>query len=327
MLESALEAGLGCGRRRRATARSDADACRRAPDARSRRQRRHRDQCLAQPAPGQRHQVFRRQGEKLTMQSNWRSRANSMRRCRAAVAPDRQGRARRRRGPALRRSPAPRPRRAWTCAACTSCSTAPMVRPTSSRRNCSGDLGAQVDAIGVEPDGAQHQPRLRGHASGGVARRRAPSTAPIWASPSTATATACRWSTRPARSSTATTCCTSWRSTGTRAGTAWSGRRHADDQLRIRTRHRRTRHRIPARRRRRPPRAAGAARSTAACWAARRPATCCAWTSHHRRRHRQRVAGARGAATPRPDVGAGARRHAARAADHPQSARGRRRGA
>ena len=90
-----------------------------------------------------------------------------------------------------------------------SSSTAPTARPPWSRpRRCAG-AGADVIAIGAEPDGLNINDGCRLDPPRASCSRRSSSTAPTSASPTTATPTAAWRSTPTARSSTATR---SWRS-------------------------------------------------------------------------------------------------------------------
>ena len=165
----------GRRRRRRAADGADADAGRRAPDALAARRRRHRDFRLAQPAPRQRHQVLlgRRREARRRDRTGDRSRARPAVQHRA-LRTARQGRAHARCGRPLRRGlqelACPR---ASTWAACASRWTAPTARPTSSAPLVLRELGARVDAIGVEPERPQHQRRRRLDPSRSARRARA----------------------------------------------------------------------------------------------------------------------------------------------------------
>ena len=147
----------GSRRRGRAADGADADAGGGAPDpfdavpmAASSFQR------LAQPAPRQRHQVLLgARARSSTTPPNWPSRPRWMQ-----AVPHR----RRRSGWAGRCAPATpsaatsRPARircrgASTCAACASLSIARMAPPTSSAPLVLRELGARLDAIGIDPNG------------------------------------------------------------------------------------------------------------------------------------------------------------------------------
>jgi hypothetical protein len=70
------------------------------------------------------------------------------------------------------------------------------------------ELGAEVIAIGCEPDGIQHQRRLWCHISSGPGQGAVHEHGPTTASRWTAMPTGCNWSMPPAGSSTAMSCST-----------------------------------------------------------------------------------------------------------------------
>ena len=156
MFEAALEAGPGRRRRRRAADGPDADAGRRAPDALAARRRRHRDLRLAQPAPRQRHQVLLgAKARSSTTRPNWRSRPRSSSRS-APCRPNSSARRVRTRDAVGRYVEAcknSRAARASTCGGmrialdCANGATY-QIAPLVLR-----ELGARVDAIGVDPNG------------------------------------------------------------------------------------------------------------------------------------------------------------------------------
>ena len=93
---------------------------------------------------------------------------------------------------------------------------APTARPTSSAPLVLRELGARVDAIGVEPNGTNINDGV-GSTHPETLSRTCARPAPTSASRSMAMATACCSSMPTAASATATTCCTCWRRTGSRA--------------------------------------------------------------------------------------------------------------
>ena len=193
MLEAALEAGLRRGRRGRDALRTDADASRGVPHPGAAPVGRDRDQCLAQPLPGQRHQVLLRRRR----QARRRGRAGDRGRPRAsarlpALRRARQGTADRRRGrPLYRVLQEHVPERARPAAACASSSTARTAPATTSPRMSSTSLAPTSCAVGDEPNGFNINDARRRDASGRARRGGASSIAPISASRSTATATGC----------------------------------------------------------------------------------------------------------------------------------------
>ena len=189
MLEAALAAGVAAGRRARAARRRAAHAGRVAAGAPLRLRPGGRGLGLAQPVPGQRDQVLRPRGHEARRRRR-RPRSSAVLGG-AAPAAD-IGRVRELHGAAgdYLRELELRFERPATSRACASCSTARTAPPTASRPEIFRRLGADVDAIAVEPDGRNINDELRLHAR----RARSPSgrrAATTWASPSTATATAC----------------------------------------------------------------------------------------------------------------------------------------
>ena len=227
---------------------------------------------LAQPLPGQRHQVLRRPtapSSTTTQEAEIEAPAGGARRRRA---PGPRARAARRRRPTTCASS----RRASPTSTSTAprcCSTAPTAPPTASRPRSSAASAPTSTRIAVEPDGRNIN---RDCGSTHVEHaRRATSAATTSASPSTATATAC------------------WRSTATatvvdgdelmalaalhlrdaRPAARQRRGRHRDDQLRLPPGDARARGGGGDHAGRRPLRAGRAARSAAGRSAASSPAT------------------------------------------------------
>ncbi len=163
----------GRGGRRRAADGADAHPGRRAPDALAARRRRHRDFGLAQPAPRQRHQVLLgRTARSSTTPPSWRSRPRWTQPFRTVAVRAAWARRVRTRDAIGRyveacKNAVPRGfdlggmRIAMDCANGATYQIGPLVLR---------ELGARVDAIGVEPNGTQHQ-RRRGLDPSRIPRR------------------------------------------------------------------------------------------------------------------------------------------------------------
>ena len=171
------------GRRRHAV-RPAADAGHRVHHLVDARRRGRGDLRVAQPVSGQRHQDLRRRRLQAARRGRGRARgADGVGRARRAMRPhgaeigkatsiDDVARP-------LRRVPEERvPARADARRPQGSSSTAPTAPPTRSRRRSSRSSAPTSSRIGVEPDGTQHQRRLRRAAPGEDAARRSRSTAP-----------------------------------------------------------------------------------------------------------------------------------------------------
>ena len=152
MLESALAAGIAEGGRRRAARRRAADAGGLDPRPPPRPRPGGRRLGLPQPLARQRDQVLRRRRAQARRRAEARDRA--ARRGSSERAGGELGRVRTlegaaRRLPARARDAVPRS----TSPAGGSCSTAPTARPTGVAPAIFERLGAEVEAIGDEPDG------------------------------------------------------------------------------------------------------------------------------------------------------------------------------
>ena len=156
---------------------------------------RHRDQRLAQSVRGQRHQVLLRDGRQAARRRGGDHRAQHGRAARPACRPRRSAR-----------------RGAWTTPRAATSSSARArsrrarprglahrgrLRATAPaitwRRRVFHELGADVIAVGDEPDGLNINAGVRRDASAVPRRPRCASTRPTSASRSTATATASSW--------------------------------------------------------------------------------------------------------------------------------------
>ncbi len=131
------------------------------------RRRGRGDLCIAQPVPGQRHQVLRRQRtSSFPTRSSSRSsslmRDNSIDHAPADGHRDRQGVSRRRRPRALQRLRQGRvPSRSARSMECASSSTARTAPRTGSRRRFLRSSAPRSTAMGVRSRRPEHQPRLR----------------------------------------------------------------------------------------------------------------------------------------------------------------------
>ena len=193
LLEAALEAGLVGGRCRRLSVRAAADAGGRLPDACAAAVGRHRDQRVAQSVRRQRHQVLLGGRREAARRRRAGDRARDGRAARVrSVGGARQGAAHRRRGGPLRRvlqEHVSRPSstsRGWRivvdCANGAGYHVAPPVFH---------ELGADVVAVGVEPDGLNINAGVGATHPQFLAEQVQRARGAISASRSTATATGC----------------------------------------------------------------------------------------------------------------------------------------